>query len=206
MPGARPTFYVATGTIAGQPIAVSGMTRINEETGIASVLTAASSESEIALLDGLSAAAWPPLPEVGEWLEMGTIYSYGDICLMVRQSHSRMHYDPLDTPALFVVWREDAGEALDWIAGEQVYVGTWRVYDGTLYECLQAHVTQADWTPDVVPALWRVVSTTVDWQPYVYYEVGVHVIYQGTEYECRQSHTSLPGWEPPNVPALWLAV
>jgi hypothetical protein len=199
-------FWAATGAIGGTDVAESGMTRVNEETGISNVLTTASSERENDLLDGLSAAAWPPLPGVGEPLEAGVIYSYGDICLMVRQSHNRMHYDPLDTPALFIVWREDAGEALEWIAGEQVYVGTWRTYDDALYECLQQHVTQADWTPDVVPALWRVVPTTAEWQPYVYYEIGVHVMYLGTEYECRQSHTSLPGWEPPNVPALWVAV
>lgn len=28
----------------------------------------------------------------------------------------------------------------------------------TLYKCLQNHTTQADWTPDVTPALWVVVS------------------------------------------------
>jgi hypothetical protein len=199
-------FWTATGAIGGTDVAESGMTRLNEETGICEELETTSSKSENDLLDGLSAAIWPPLPDVGEWLEMGAIYSYDDTALMVRQSHSRMHYDPLETPALFIVYREDAGEALEWIAGEQVYVGTWRMYDGTLYECLQQHVTQADWTPDVVPALWRVVPTTAEWQPWVYYEIGTHVTYQGIEYECRQSHTSQPGWTPPAVPALWLAV
>lgn len=31
-------------------------------------------------------------------------------------------------------------------------------YNGTLYKCVQAHTAQSDWTPDVTPALWVVVS------------------------------------------------
>jgi hypothetical protein len=45
---------------------------------------------------------------------------------------------------------------LEWVAGESVSVGTRRTYDGVTYECLQAHVTQSDWVPPAVPALWRV--------------------------------------------------
>lgn len=33
-------------------------------------------------------------------------------------------------------------------------VGNLRTYDGKLYKCVQAHTSQSDWTPDVVPALW----------------------------------------------------
>lgn len=28
------------------------------------------------------------------------------------------------------------------------------LYDETLYKCLQAHTSQADWTPDAAPSLW----------------------------------------------------
>ena len=31
-------------------------------------------------------------------------------------------------------------------------------HNGTLYKCVQAHTSQADWTPDKTPALWAVVS------------------------------------------------
>jgi len=94
---------------------------------------------------------------------------------------------------------------LEWIAGEQVYIGTRRIYASAEYECLQAHVTQADWIPPNVPALWNaVVPPSDEWQPYTAYTIGDIVTYAGAEYECRQSHTSLPGWEPPNVLALWL--
>ena len=43
-------------------------------------------------------------------------------------------------------------------AGEQVYKGTQRTFDSVLYEAIQEHVTQSDWTPPAVPALWEVVE------------------------------------------------
>lgn len=43
-----------------------------------------------------------------------------------------------------------------WRPGEDVEVGDRRYYNGAWYVCLQAHTTQADWTPDAVPALWQV--------------------------------------------------
>ncbi len=43
-----------------------------------------------------------------------------------------------------------------WKSGEAVTVGMHRRYEDTLYKCIQAHTTQADWTPDTTPALWEV--------------------------------------------------
>lgn len=43
----------------------------------------------------------------------------------------------------------------EWKVGEAVNVGDRRYYMGSWYTCLQAHTTQADWTPDIVPALWQ---------------------------------------------------
>ncbi len=31
-------------------------------------------------------------------------------------------------------------------------------YENTLYKCVQAHTSQADWTPDATPALWTEVA------------------------------------------------
>ena len=154
--------------------------------------------------------AFPPLPDAG-WLEAGTIYQHGGRTLIVRQSHNRTEHDPADVPALFMVHREDAADLLPWIAGEQVYVGTRRSYGWTLYECIQAHVTQSDWTPDRTPALWRAIEDAPSepepepkWRAGVAYTVGDIVTYEGKRYECRQAHTSQVGWEPPKVLALWL--
>ncbi len=150
--------------------------------------------------------AFPPLPESG-WLEAGALYQYGDGVVIVRQSHNRTEHDPADVPALFMVYRADSEDVLAWIAGEQVQVGTQRVYDGVTYECLQAHVTQSDWAPPAVPALWRVVveePTTAEWAVGVAYKVGDIVTYLGREYSCRQAHTSILSWNPAAVLALWL--
>lgn len=45
-----------------------------------------------------------------------------------------------------------------WVVGEAVNVGDRRYYAPRLYKVIQAHTTQADWTPDVTPALWAVVG------------------------------------------------
>lgn len=43
----------------------------------------------------------------------------------------------------------------EWKVGEMVEVGDRRYYNGVWYTCVQSHTTQADWTPDIVPALWQ---------------------------------------------------
>lgn len=45
-----------------------------------------------------------------------------------------------------------------WTVGEAVEVGDRRYYAPRLYKVVQAHTTQADWTPDITPALWAVVG------------------------------------------------
>ena len=51
-------------------------------------------------------------------------------------------------PSLFTPWKP----------GEAVNVGDRRYYAPRLYKVVQAHTTQADWTPDKTPALWAVVG------------------------------------------------
>lgn len=45
-----------------------------------------------------------------------------------------------------------------WTVGEAVEVGDRRYYAPRLYKAVQAHTTQADWTPDITPAMWAVVG------------------------------------------------
>lgn len=67
-----------------------------------------------------------------------------------------------------------------------------RQFDGALYRVVQAHTTQADWTPPTVPALWAAVrqteGPTVD--PWVQptgahdaYGVGDRVTFEGQTWE-----------------------
>lgn len=39
-------------------------------------------------------------------------------------------------------------------------------FEDTLYKCVQAHTSQDDWTPDLTPALWTVVSLE-EWPEWV---------------------------------------
>ena len=45
-----------------------------------------------------------------------------------------------------------------WTIGRAYAVDDRVQHGGTLYKCVQAHTSQADWTPDAAPALWAVVS------------------------------------------------
>ena len=45
-----------------------------------------------------------------------------------------------------------------WESGRAYSVNDRICYGETLYKCVQAHTSQDDWTPDITPALWTVVS------------------------------------------------
>jgi hypothetical protein len=45
--------------------------------------------------------------------------------------------------------------ARDWVEGMSVAVGDLVRYEGGLYRVVQAHVTQAGWRPDALPALYK---------------------------------------------------
>ena len=92
-----------------------------------------------------------------------------------------------------------------WAAG-QAYAAGYKVqHGGTLYKCLQAHTSQADWTPDATPALWVVVSIDEfpEWvQPtgaHDAYNTGDKVSYNGKHYVCTiDANTYAPdvyGWK-----------
>ena len=56
--------------------------------------------------------------------------------------------DALEAVELFPAWRTVAEYAID----DRVRYGE------KLYRCVQAHTSQADWTPDAAPALWTEVA------------------------------------------------
>jgi hypothetical protein len=156
----------------------------------------------------VSSTIFPALPSSGE-LKIGEIYSYGNGMVMVRQTHTRTIFTPEQTPALFSFYRDNATAELEWIDGEKVKVGWKRIYEGKTYECLQAHQTQADWTPDKTSALWKevvVIPTTGEWKAGVVYKVGDEVMYLGKKYRCRQAHTSIQTWNPVAAASLWLLI
>lgn len=45
-----------------------------------------------------------------------------------------------------------------WKANTKYEIGDRRLYKDTLYKCKQAHTSQAQHTPDIVPALWDIIN------------------------------------------------
>ncbi len=77
---------------------------------------------------------------------------------------------------------QDDGAALEniylypaWLPGAAVATGERRRYGDTLYRAVQAHTTQAGWTPDMTPALWTAVSLE-EWPAWVH-PTGAHDAY-----------------------------
>ena len=86
-----------------------------------------------------------------------------------------------------------------WAEGLEVKVDERYRYGDTLYKCVQQHTTQADWTPDVSPALWVVVS--LDEFPAWRQPTGAHDAYnQGDKVSHNEKHwisdVDANVWEP----------
>ena len=64
--------------------------------------------------------------------------------------------DALEVPTMFPAWAVDTSYSAD----QRIE------YGGTLYRCVQAHTSQAGWTPPATPALWVVVSLE-EWPEWV---------------------------------------
>ena len=77
-----------------------------------------------------------------------------------------------------------------WAIGRAYAAGDRVQHGGILYKCVQAHTSQADWTPDATPALWKTVSVDEypEWvQPtgaHDAYNIGDKVTYNGQHYVC----------------------
>lgn len=89
--------------------------------------------------------------------------------------------DALEAVQLFKAW----DSAATYEAGDRVR------YDGILYNCLQAHTAQSDWTPTAAPSLWAKVlipdsNVIPEWEqpdstnPYM---KGDRVTYNGKTWE-----------------------
>ena len=87
---------------------------------------------------------------------------------------------------------EDALQAVElfpqWVTGHAYVVGERLQYNGVLYRVVQAHTSQADWTPDITPALFVVVSLD-EWPDFVQptgahdaYNKGDKVTFEGKHY------------------------
>lgn len=107
----------------------------------------------------------------------------------------------LEVQAIYPAWD---GNGINYTVGFKV------LFAGVLYKCLQAHVSQLDWMPDVTPSLWAKVLVAEDgsvseWQQpdsTNAYMTGDKVLHNGITYESLVDNNV---WEPgaTGSEALW---
>ena len=98
----------------------------------------------------------------------------------------------------------------DFEVGKAYAIGDLVEYNNELYEVIQAHTSQADWTPDIVPALFKAKTAAgviPEWvQPtggHDAYNIGDKVLFNGTVYE---STIDANVWSPIDYPQGWKLV
>ena len=97
--------------------------------------------------------------------------------MIVKASASLPDEDALQSVELFAPWQTDTAYTVD----DRIR------YNGILYRCVQAHTSQTDWTPDVTPALWVVVS--LDEFPEWVQPTGAHDAYRiGDKVSHNEKH------------------
>ena len=92
----------------------------------------------------------------------------------------------------------------NWTPGVALKVGTVVAYQNVDYRVIQAHTTQASWTPPSVPALFdRVNNNDGTWEPQIRYAINDRVVYNGLLYSSLQVFQSVAGQTPDVTPSLW---
>ena len=102
------------------------------------------------------------------------------------------NFDRIMTDVAISYLTDDQAESvtelfLNWEIGVAYVVGDRRKYKGLLYRCVQAHTSQADWTPDKTPALW-VRTSTEEWPEWIQ-PTGAHDAYnKGDKVSHNEKH------------------
>lgn len=104
--------------------------------------------------------------------------------------------DALSAVELFPAWVTDKAYAVD----DRIRYGE------KLYRCVQAHTSQAAWTPDLTPALWTEVSVD-EWPEWRQptgaqdaYNTGDKVTFEGKHYISLMDANI---WSPAVYPQAW---
>lgn len=76
------------------------------------------------------------------------------------------------------------------LSGEEKNLDAYRYqHNGTLYKCVQAHTSQADWTPDTASSLWSKTSDPAEEWPEWSQPVGAHDAYsKGAKVSHKEKH------------------
>lgn len=127
--------------------------------------------------------------------------------MLHKASSSLPDEDALEAVELFPVWAEDTAYAV----GTRVrYNGSSGTPTPTLYKCVQAHTSQADWTPDKTRALWTEVAKPGEipvWRQPTgaqdAYSKGDRVHYPDKDGPVYESTVDNNVWSPEAYPAGW---
>ena len=94
-----------------------------------------------------------------------------------------------------------------WEIGKPYIIGDLLSFEDKLYQVIQNHTSQSDWTPDVVPALFKSHApdgVVAEWvQPtggHDAYNTGDKVIFEGQTYESLIDANT---WSPTTYPQGW---
>lgn len=99
--------------------------------------------------------------------------------LIRKAAESLPDEDALEGVELFEPWAVDT----DYVMGQRIRYGE------KLYKCNQTHTSQADWMPDLTPALWsEVADPSVEW-PEWRQPQGAHDAYEkGAKVSYNERH------------------
>ena len=81
--------------------------------------------------------------------------------------------EAMEIATVYPEWKNETAYKVD----EKVTYGVNEVGDPQLYRCVQAHTSQADWTPDITPALWTPIGLAPDNIPVWSQPTGAHDAY-----------------------------
>ena len=131
---------------------------------------------------------------------------------MISKAYAR-HLRTMIEKASLSLTDEDALQAVElypaWQTGTAYTVEERIRYNSTLYRCVQAHTSQADWTPDATPALWTVVSLD-EWPEWVQPTGAQDAYAKGDKVSHNEKHwiSEVDGnvWEPGIYGNLWSEV
>lgn len=110
----------------------------------------------------------------------------------------------MEIATVYPSWVKDKAYKVD----EYCVYGENSVGDPQLYRCCQAHTSQADWTPDIVPALFTPIGLDEEGYPVWSQPTGAHDAYNTgdiVDYNGTLYRSLIDGnvWSPDVYPAGW---
>lgn len=118
--------------------------------------------------------------------------------------------EAMEVATVFPAWQNNMAYKLN----EMVTFGENEVGDPQLYRCVQAHTSQADWTPNATPALWTAIGLAPDMIPvwsqptgaHDAYNIGDRVHYPGKDDPVYESLVDGNVYSPEAYPQGWKTV